>query len=180
MKSEAWIFGICTIFFVLVSPAYWFITGDWTGTSALTMTTLLARMVTLYLGFHAKKMDPRPEDRKDGEIADGAGELGFFPPYSWWPLWCALTLGVVRLRHRGRRLVALHHRRRRRRDGAVRLDLRVLPGRARPLTGACAAASNRGGSGVGGYAGQTARTSSWGVPACPYRGPRARSRRPRP
>ena len=37
-------------------------------------------------------MDPRPEDRKDGEIADGAGELGFFPPYSWWPLWCALTL----------------------------------------------------------------------------------------
>ena len=51
-------------------------------------------MVTLYLGFHAKRMDPRPEDRKDGEIADGAGELGFFPPYSWWPLWCALTLGV--------------------------------------------------------------------------------------
>jgi len=30
MKSEAWIFAICTIFFVLVSPAYWFITGDYT------------------------------------------------------------------------------------------------------------------------------------------------------
>ena len=95
MKSEAWIFAICTIFFVLVSPAYWFITSDWTGTSALTMTTLLAGMVTLYLGFHANKMDPRPEDRKDGEIADGAGELGFFPPYSWWPLWCGLTLAVM-------------------------------------------------------------------------------------
>lgn len=94
MKSEAWIFAICTIFFVLVSPAYWFITGDWTGTSALVMTTLLSAMVTAYLGFHAKNMDPRPEDRKDGEIADGAGELGFFPPYSWWPLWCALTLSV--------------------------------------------------------------------------------------
>jgi hypothetical protein len=95
MKSEAWIFAICTIFLVLVSPAYWFITGDWTGTSALTMTTLLTAMVTLYLGFHARKMDPRPEDRKDGEIADGAGELGFFPPYSWWPLWCAAALGVI-------------------------------------------------------------------------------------
>jgi hypothetical protein len=94
MKSEAWIFAICAIFFVLVAPAYWFITSDWTGTSALTMTALLAGMVTIYLGFHAKKMDPRPEDRKDGEIADGAGELGFFPPYSWWPLWCAATLGV--------------------------------------------------------------------------------------
>jgi hypothetical protein len=95
MKSEAWIFAICTIFFVLVSPAYWFITSDPTGTSALVMTTLLAAMVTMYLGFHARKMDPRPEDRKDGEIADGAGELGFFPPYSWWPLWCALSLGVI-------------------------------------------------------------------------------------
>jgi hypothetical protein len=58
------------------------------------MTTLLTGMVTLYLGFHAKKMEPRPEDRKDGEIADGAGELGFFPPYSWWPLWCAGALGT--------------------------------------------------------------------------------------
>jgi hypothetical protein len=95
MKSEAWIFAICTIFLVLVSPAYWFITSDWTGTSALVMTTLLTLMVTLYLGFHAAKMDPRPEDRKDGEIAEGAGELGFFPPYSWWPLWCALTLAVI-------------------------------------------------------------------------------------
>ena len=95
MKAEAWIFAICTIFLVLVTPAYWFITYDWTGTSALTMTTLLTGMMTLYLGFHAKRMDPRPEDRSDGEIADGAGELGFFPPYSWWPLWCALALGVI-------------------------------------------------------------------------------------
>ena len=59
------------------------------------MTTLLAAMVTFYLGFHAKRMDPRPEDRQDGEIADGAGELGFFPPYSWWPLWCASAIGVI-------------------------------------------------------------------------------------
>ncbi len=101
MKAEAWIFASCTVFFVLVTPAYWFVTdggdtgADWTGTSALTMTTLLAAMMTLYLGFHAKKTDPRPEDRKDGEIADGAGELGFFPPYSWWPLWCGLTLAVM-------------------------------------------------------------------------------------
>ena len=95
MKVEAWIFAITTAFFVVVSPAYWLIAGDWTGTSALVMTTLLAAMVTLYLGFHASKMEPRPEDRKDGDIADGAGELGFFPPYTWWPLWCASSLGVI-------------------------------------------------------------------------------------
>ena len=107
MKNEAWMFGITTVFLALVAPAYWLLTasdgnanvggngGDWTGTSALVMTGLLTLMVALYLGFHAKKMDPRPEDRNDGEIADGAGELGFFPPYSWWPLWCGATLGVI-------------------------------------------------------------------------------------
>ena len=95
MKAEAWIFGACTLFFVLVTPAYWLIAGDPTGTAALVMTTLLAALVAFYLGFHASRMEPRPEDRIDGEIADGAGELGFFPPYSWWPLWCALTLGVM-------------------------------------------------------------------------------------
>lgn len=101
MRVEAWLFGITTIFLVLVTPAYWLITdngetgADWTGTSALVMTTLLAAMVTLYLGFHANRMEARPEDRTDGEIADGAGELGFFPPYSWWPFWCACTLGMI-------------------------------------------------------------------------------------
>jgi ABC-type multidrug transport system permease subunit len=101
MKMEAWIFGITTVFLVLVTPAYWLITdsgdsgADWTGTSALVMTTLLAAMVTLYLGFHAARMDARPEDLKDAEIADGAGELGFFPPYSWWPLWCSLCLSTI-------------------------------------------------------------------------------------
>ena len=95
MKAETWIFVICTVFFVLVAPAYWIITGDPTGTSALVMTALLVALVSFYLGFHASRMEPRPEDRKDAEIADGAGELGFFPPYSWWPLWCGLTLGMI-------------------------------------------------------------------------------------
>ena len=94
MKAETQIFGVTTVFFALVAPSYWWLTGDWTGTSALVMTALLALMVTVYLGFHATRMDPRPEDRADGEIADGAGELGFFPPYSWWPLWCALALAT--------------------------------------------------------------------------------------
>ena len=95
MKAEAWLFAICTVFFALVAPAYWLITEDWTGTSALTMTFLLVLLVTFYLGFHARRMEPRPEDRQEAEIADGAGELGFFPPYSWWPLGAAATLSTI-------------------------------------------------------------------------------------
>src|SRR3954470_10108423 len=95
MKAETWIFVITTAFFALVTPAYWFITGDPTGTSALVMATLLTMLVSFYLGFHASRMEPRPEDRKDAEIADGAGELGFFPPYSWWPVGGGLTLAMI-------------------------------------------------------------------------------------
>jgi Cytochrome c oxidase subunit IV len=95
VRNETWIFGICTIFFLFVAPSYWLISGDPTGTTALVMTTLLTGLITFYLGFHAGRMEPRPEDRKEGEIAEGAGELGFFPPYSWWPLWCAMCLATM-------------------------------------------------------------------------------------
>ena len=95
MKAEAWTFIVCTFFFVLFAPAYWLVTGDPTGTSALVMTSLLTLLVSFYLGFHAVKGEARPEDRKDGEIADGAGELGFFPPYSWWPMWCTMCLATI-------------------------------------------------------------------------------------
>ncbi len=134
MKFETYIFGINTVFFAVVAPGYWFITGDPTGTAALTMTTLLTALVTFYLGFHASKMEPRPEDRKEGEIAEGAGELGFFPPYR-------LVAALGRPDRRGRllrpgvrRVVAARHRHRPRIGHGQRLGLRVLPRRARSLT----------------------------------------------
>jgi len=34
----------------------------------------------------SRRIDPRPEDRADGEIAEAAGELGFFSPGSYWPI----------------------------------------------------------------------------------------------
>ena len=95
MKIEAWVFGILTVFLLVVTPIYWLMSQDPTGTTALVMTFFLSLLVAFYLSITARRMDPRPEDLKDAEIADGAGELGFFPPYSWWPLWTALTLAVV-------------------------------------------------------------------------------------
>lgn len=100
MKSEAWIIVGIAIFCAIVAPIYWVVTHDWTGTTALVMTTLLCVLLGFYLIVVARQIPPRPEDRLDGEIIDGAGELGFFPPYSWWPLYCslaftAIVLGVV-------------------------------------------------------------------------------------
>jgi hypothetical protein len=101
VKVEAWVFGSLTIFMIIVTPIYWFITADAngvpevTGTVALIMTTLLVLMIWVYLLLVAGRMEPRPKDRKSGEIAEGAGELGFFPPQSKWPLFLSLTFVLV-------------------------------------------------------------------------------------
>ena len=95
MKAEAWIFAGLAIFFALVTPIYWFMSEDPTGTAALTLTFFLVLMIAAYLGLIARRIDPRPEDKKEGEIAEGAGELGFFPPQSIWPLFVALTFVLV-------------------------------------------------------------------------------------
>jgi Cytochrome c oxidase subunit IV len=95
MKVEAWIFGALAIFFALVTPIYWFLSYEITGTAALILTFFLVLMIAAYAGLVARRIDPRPEDRKDGEIAEGAGELGFYPPQSIWPLYCALTFALV-------------------------------------------------------------------------------------
>ncbi len=97
MRIEAWTMGSCALFFGIVSPIYWFMSEDPTGTSALVMTTLLAALVAFYLGVVARQIDARPEDRNEAEVADGAGEFGFYPPYSWWPLYTGLSVAVVAL-----------------------------------------------------------------------------------
>ena len=94
MRVEAQVMWLVTAFFGIVSPIYWFMSKDPTGTSALVMTTLLGGLMAFFLAVVAKQLPDRPEDRKEAEVSDGAGELGFFPPYSWWPLFCALALGV--------------------------------------------------------------------------------------
>ena len=95
MKAESWIIVSLAIFCALVAPIYWWITYDWTGTTALVMTTLLCALLGFYLIVVAKQIPARPEDRLDAEILEGAGELGFFPPYSWWPLYCSLAFSAI-------------------------------------------------------------------------------------
>lgn len=97
MKAEAWVFWIAALFFVVISPIYWLMSHDPAGTTALILSFFLALMVALYLHLVSRRIDPRPEDKKSGEIAEGAGELGFFPPQSVWPLFSALAFTLVAL-----------------------------------------------------------------------------------
>jgi hypothetical protein len=95
VRVEAWIFGILTIFFIVVTPIYWFLSYDPTGTVALILTLFLVLMIAGYLALVARRIDPRPEDRAEGEVLEGAGDLGFFPPQSKWPLFCGLAFILV-------------------------------------------------------------------------------------
>ncbi|MDQ2958240.1 MAG: cytochrome c oxidase subunit 4, partial [Actinomycetota bacterium] len=44
-----------------------------------------------FFWFVSRRIDARPEDRNDAEIAEGAGELGFFSPGSYWPVGIAIA-----------------------------------------------------------------------------------------
>ena len=48
-----------------------------------------------FFRFVARRLDTRPEDYEDAEISDGAGELGFYSPHSWWPVLIALSASVT-------------------------------------------------------------------------------------
>ncbi len=86
MRTEARIFIILVIFFGLVTPIYWFLSHDPTGTTALAVTLCLSLLLAFYFWFISTRIPPRAEDRGDAEIYEGAGEIGFFSPHSWWPL----------------------------------------------------------------------------------------------
>jgi Cytochrome c oxidase subunit IV len=97
MKVEGYLFVFSALFFAVMDVIYWLWSHDPTGTTALALTVALAGLIGFYLLFTGRRVGARPEDDKEGEIADGAGELGFFSPHSWWPLFAAMAAATAAL-----------------------------------------------------------------------------------
>ncbi len=95
MKIEGLLFFSGFIFFTICAVVYGLLSGEPAGTAALAFTAGLAFLVGFYLLFTASRIDSRPEDRLDAEIAEGAGELGFYSPHSWWPLAVGFSAAVA-------------------------------------------------------------------------------------
>jgi hypothetical protein len=106
MKTEYKIFGAVTAFLFLACGVYWWWTWqdsggvdggqpEWVGIIALALSGLLTLMCGGYFWFVARRIDLRPEDRDDAEIAEGAGEIGFFSPGSYYPFGVALSCLVA-------------------------------------------------------------------------------------
>ena len=70
---------------------------EWVGTVALILAGLLCSMCGGFFWFVARRIDLRPEDRPDAEISEGAGEVGFFSPGSYWPVGIAAAAAIAGL-----------------------------------------------------------------------------------
>ena len=95
MKVEGLLFSLLSVFFFMVTLVYYLLSHDPTGTTALGLTGGLTFIIGFYLMFTASRMEARPEDRPDAEISEGSGEIGFFPPHSWWPIALAGAFTLV-------------------------------------------------------------------------------------
>ena len=92
MKSNIVILLVMAAYFSIADIAY----GIWTyiewgamepiGTAAIGLLVILTLFIAYYLHMGNKRTATLPEDRLDAEIADDSGEIGFFSPWSWWPL----------------------------------------------------------------------------------------------
>jgi hypothetical protein len=97
VKVEAAIFNLIAILLAVTAVVYYFWGYEPIGTTALVLSAGLCFIVGGFFWFVSRRIDARPEDRKEAEIADGAGELGFFSPHSYWPIGIALSAALMGL-----------------------------------------------------------------------------------
>jgi hypothetical protein len=91
MKVEGWLFLGCGVFLIGADVVYWYTSYDPTGTTALALAVGLCLLTGFYVMFTGRRLPLRPEDNTEAEVSDGTGEIGFFSPHSWWPLFVGLA-----------------------------------------------------------------------------------------
>lgn len=97
MKVETWLFVGLTGFFAIAAVVYAILAPkEVVGITALVLTTGLTLIIGTFLLFVSRRLEgPRPEDDDDAEISDGAGDLGFFSPGSYYPFFLAACVALV-------------------------------------------------------------------------------------
>jgi preprotein translocase subunit SecG len=95
MKVESRIFEICTVFFFVCAIVYGILSKEAVGIVGLTLTGGLSLIIGTYFRFVSRRLEARPEDNPDAEISDGAGDMGFFSPGSYWPIGLAAGAALM-------------------------------------------------------------------------------------
>ena len=98
MKFGYKLFLFLFFFYAIATVVYWQMAHEPVGITALALSAGLALIIGYYFWFSSRRTGGvLPEDNLTAEIADGAGELGFFSPHSWWPLPVAASATAVGL-----------------------------------------------------------------------------------
>ena len=98
MKVESRIFEIVTAFFFLAAIVYTVLAQEPVGIAALFLTGGLSLIIGTYFRFVSRRLEARLEDNPEAEVSDGAGDVGFFSPGSYWPIGvaaCAALCGIA-------------------------------------------------------------------------------------
>ncbi|WP_354639772.1 cytochrome c oxidase subunit 4 [Kitasatospora camelliae] len=90
MKEQGKIFMGFAVFILAMAITYGIWSKEPAGTTALFLAFGLCAFIGYYLGFTAKRVDTGAGDNPEAEVADDAGEVGFFAPHSWQPLSLAI------------------------------------------------------------------------------------------
>lgn len=85
MKVESFFYLGITAFFVVIGTVYWFTSYEDAGTTMLAASALLGLFGGGYLLLQSRRFPPRPEDRSDATLAEGAGPVDEFPAPTIWP-----------------------------------------------------------------------------------------------
>jgi hypothetical protein len=95
MRVEHRIFEILAVFCFVVGIVYTIFAQEAVGMAGLFLTGGLAIIVGEYFRFVARRLEGRPEDNPEAEVSDGAGDVGFFSPGSYWPVGLAATVALM-------------------------------------------------------------------------------------
>jgi hypothetical protein len=96
LRVETWLFIGLTGFFALAAVIYGVLAPkEVVGITALVLTTGLTLIIGTFLMFVSRRLEAaRPEDDNDAEVSDGAGDLGFFSPGSYYPFFLASCVAL--------------------------------------------------------------------------------------
>ncbi|MEU8704405.1 cytochrome c oxidase subunit 4 [Streptomyces sp. NPDC048565] len=90
MKIQGKLFIWLSVFMLAMAVTYGVWSREPVGTTALVLAFGLTIMIGFYLAFTANRVDAMAQDNKEADVADEAGEVGFFSPHSWQPLSLAI------------------------------------------------------------------------------------------
>jgi hypothetical protein len=95
MKVESRLFEIITVFCFGAGIIYTIFAREAVGSAGLFLTGGLCLIIGTYMRFVSRRLEGRPEDNPDAEVSDGAGDVGFFSPGSYWPITVAGSVALM-------------------------------------------------------------------------------------